>query len=129
MIFHITFGLLKSSISVFWEDFNKPKICWNRIASVKEFSLVEGDIMISDSMHFIVGKELKYICTILNSKIIQWLLSVLIGEAAGGNAGNAANVLDLPLIKDLSDIDDNSIYKAYKLNIAEMNFIESQYIR
>ena len=80
-------------------------------------------------MHFIVGKELKYICTILNSKIIQWLLSVLIGEAAGGNAGNAANVLDLPLIKDLSDIDDNSIYKAYKLNIAEMNFIESQYIR
>lgn len=85
--------------------------------------------MISDSMHFIVGKELKYICTILNSKIIQWLLSVLIGEAAGGNAGNAANVLDLPLIKDLSDIDDNSIYKAYKLNIAEMNFIESQYIR
>ena len=69
------------------------------------------------------------ICTILNSKIIQWLLSVLIGEAAGGNAGNAANVLDLPLIKDLSDIDDNSIYKAYKLNIAEMNFIESQYIR
>lgn len=106
-----------------WDDFSQPKICWNRIASIKEFSLVEGGIYISDSMHFIIGKELDYICKFLNSKIIQWLLSIIIGEAAGGNAGNAANVLNLHLIPNLMELDDYSICRKYGLNNEETEFI------
>ncbi|MEI6728465.1 MAG: TaqI-like C-terminal specificity domain-containing protein [bacterium] len=82
------------------EEFEKVKVAWNRIASKKEFGLVEKSALISDSMHFFTGSHLKYITGVLNSKLLQFLLDLVIGEAAGGNAGNADNVgnLSIPLL-------------------------------
>ena len=53
------------------EDFNKPKITWNRIASIKQFAIVDSGIYIQDSMHFIIGYNLNYLCSMLNSKLIK----------------------------------------------------------
>ena len=79
-------------------------------------------------MHFIVGNNLQYICSILNSKLIQWLLSKIIGEAAGGNAGNADNILNLciPLTSIDAIVNDETLYTKYKLNKQEREFIQSQ---
>lgn len=79
------------------QEFEKEKIVWNRIASEKTFSLVEKGIYISDSMHFFTGNNLTYLNSMLNSKLISWLLNLVIGIAAGGNAANSSNVKDLPI--------------------------------
>ena len=108
------------------EDFNKQKICWNRIASKKQFALVEEGIFIQDSMHFIVGENLLYLCSILNSNLFQWLLSLIIGEAAGGNAGNADNVLNLciPIPQENCCLSDEDIYSLFQLTKKEIEYIE-----
>jgi len=79
------------------DEFEKEKVAWNRIASKKEFGLVKSGVAISDSMHFFTGNNLKYINAILNSKLIQYILYGIIGDAAGGNAGNADNVANLSI--------------------------------
>jgi len=109
-----------------WEDFMRPKIVWNRIASVKQFALVESSIYIQDSMHFIIGDRLNYLCSVLNSKLIQWLLSLVIGEAAGGNAGNADNIWNLHIPTYLKDdaVTDNEIYTLYGMTPDEIKYIE-----
>ena len=110
------------------EDFSKPKIAWNRIASIKQFAIIDEGIYIQDSMHFITGEKLNYICSVLNSKVIQWLLSIIIGEAAGGNAGNADNIWNVPIPMSDSDnsVSDNLLYDRYGLTKDEVDFIESQ---
>ena len=117
----------QDSIS-YWEDFNKPKIVWNRIAAIKQFAYVEDEFFIQDSMHFIIGSNLQYLCSVLNSKIIQWLLSTIIGEAAGGNAGNADNIWNLPIppTDNNQGVTDNFLYNSYGLSTEEICFIESQ---
>lgn len=108
------------------DDFNKPKIVWNRIASIKQFALVDSGIYIQDSMHFIIGSKLNYLCSILNSKLIQWLLSLIIGEAAGGNAGNADNIWNLYIPHTNLDCNviDCDVYALYGLTDDEIKFIE-----
>ena len=109
------------------DDFNKPKVFWNRIAAEKQFALVDEGIFIQDSMHFIVGANLEYLASVLNSKLIQWLLSLIIGDAAGGNAGNADNVLNLciPHSKINEKISDEEIYRIYNLTNEEIKYINS----
>lgn len=110
----------------YWEDFNKMKICWNRIAPEKSFALVEPGFYVQDSMHFIVGENLMYLCSMLNSKLIQVYLSCMIGDAAGGNAGNADNILNLSIPKTEQDrkVDDLEIYQLYGLTPEEIDYIE-----
>ena len=110
------------------EDFYKPKIVWNRIASIKQFTIVDEGVYIQDSMHFIIGNNLNYLCSILNSKLIQWLLSLIIGEAAGGNAGNADNIWNLyiPKANNNDTISDLEVYSLYKLTQNEIDYIEKR---
>ena len=110
------------------EDFDEPKIVWNRIAAIKQFAIADKGIYIQDSMHFITGSNLNYLVSVLNSKIIQWLLSLIIGEAAGGNAGNADNIWNLciPKIDIDQAITDFDLYSFYGLTTDEAKYIESK---
>lgn len=125
----------------YWEEFSKQKIAWNRIASEKLFSLIDEDILIQDSMHFFTGNHLNFLCAILNSKLFSWLMYLIIGEAAGGNAGNSDNVKNLTIPKPNKELEaqieiliknhkyqeiDEMIYQLYCISNEEINFIESQ---
>ncbi|MCC7222447.1 MAG: class I SAM-dependent DNA methyltransferase, partial [Chitinophagales bacterium] len=88
----------------YYQEFEKVKIAWNRIASIKQFSLIEKDILIQDSMHFITGNNLVYLSAILNSNLLKWLLNLIVGVSVGGNAGNSDNIKMLP-IPPLSETD------------------------
>lgn len=81
-------------------------------------------------MHFIIGERLNYLCSILNSKAIQWLLALRIGEAAGGNAGNANNVLTLnvPLPDKDKMLSDSEVFALFNLSHDEINYIENSKI-
>ena len=121
------------------QEFEKEKIAWNRIASKKLFSLIDEGIIIQDSMHFFAGNHLKFLCAILNSKLFSWFMYLIIGDAAGGNAGNADNVSNLTIIKPTEQLElqienllkneqyseiDKIIYQLYDLTDEEIAFIE-----
>jgi hypothetical protein len=80
-------------------EFEKEKIVWNRISKDKVFALCNKGMYISDSMHFIIGNNLRYISAILNSSIFQFIISIIVGSAVGGNSGNAENVTNITLLK------------------------------
>jgi type II restriction/modification system DNA methylase subunit YeeA len=133
-------------------EFEKEKIVWNRIASEKVFSFVENGIYISDSMHFFTGENLVFLNCILNSKLYSWFLNLIVGIAAGGNAGNSSNVKDLHVLKlseaeqapfialveqillkkeqgeDTKDLEtqiDRLVYELYDLTEEEIKIIEA----
>ena len=93
---------------------------------MKQFALVESGIYIQDSMHFIVGNQLNYLCSVLNSKLIQWLLALVIGDAAGGNAGNADNIwnLHIPPFHNDCIVTDSDIYSLYGISNEEIKHVE-----
>ncbi len=101
---------------------------WNRIASIKQFALVEKGVLIQDSMHFIVGESLEYLASILNSNLIQWYLFIYIGEAAGGNAGNSDNIriLSIPHTDNNIRLSNEDVYELYKLTDEEKLYIEEK---
>ncbi|MGT2737392.1 TaqI-like C-terminal specificity domain-containing protein [Streptococcus orisratti] len=124
----------------YWDDFNKPKLAWNRIANQKIFGIVPEGIYIQDSMHFITGDHIEYLSAVLNSSLFCWLMNTIVGESAGGNAGNANNVKNLPIIQPTSEIEhkiieylrnndidyiDKLIFQIYSLNKEEIQFISS----
>lgn len=93
-------------------------------------------------MHFIVGNHLKYICAILNSKLFQWLLYLIVGDADGGNAGNADNVKNLQIPKPTSETEklienflsikdyygiDCMVYELFELSQEDIQFIETHF--
>lgn len=123
----------------YMEDFSKQKIAWNRIASEKQFALIDEGMFIQDSMHFFTGNHLHYLVAILNSKLFAWLLNLIVGEAAGGNAGNSDNIrnlkipypsveLEQEIVKHLKNKNyneiNNIIFNLYKLNHTELLIIE-----
>lgn len=58
----------------FWKSFAKPKLIWKRIGDDVRYSYDESGLLTLDSTCFAVGKHLKYICGILNSKMGRYLM-------------------------------------------------------
>lgn len=63
----------QDSIS-YWEDFYKQKIVWKRVGSILKFAYDEKGMMALDSTCFATGKHLKYLVSVLNSKLGKYLL-------------------------------------------------------
>jgi len=60
------------------KEFEKEKIVWQRVTKQFSFCLVPADFYILDSMAFLVGKNLKYILGILNSKLIDFYVKTYV---------------------------------------------------
>ncbi|MDM1404738.1 Eco57I restriction-modification methylase domain-containing protein [Myroides marinus] len=98
----------------YWNKFYENKIVWNRISSTKHFCLVNSGIFIQDSMHFFTGNHLEYLNVILNSKLFVWLMTIIVGEAAGGNSGNSDNIKELK-IKIPNSEEENEVLNLFNL--------------
>lgn len=98
MIFHITFGLLKSSVKSISEDFNRPKIVYGQFQDNAEYSFAESGIFLSSNEYLLITKNYSSKCLLafLNSKVSEWYLSIITGNL-GGNAkiGQKSNFLKL----------------------------------
>ena len=57
-----------------WEDFFKPKIMWKRIGSIIRFSYDSNKYFGLDSTCFATGKNIEFICCVLNSPMGHYLL-------------------------------------------------------
>ncbi len=91
-------------------------------------------------MHFFTGEHLEYLCAMLNSKLFAWYLYLIIGDTAGGNAGNSDNIKNLYVLKTNENIEnkihslyfeqkfekiDTFIFKLYNLSEEEINYLNN----
>lgn len=58
----------------YWEDFQEPKIMWKRIGSIIRFSYDSNKSFGLDSTCFATGKNIEFICCVLNSPMGHYLL-------------------------------------------------------
>ena len=56
------------------EDFNLPKIIWKRVGSIIRFSYNDNRAFGLDSTCFAIGKNIEFICCVLNSPMGHYLL-------------------------------------------------------
>jgi type II restriction/modification system DNA methylase subunit YeeA len=71
----------------YYSEFEKEKVVWNRIANKVIFSYVTDKFFVLDSTFFIVGKKIKFLTAVLNSKVaLYWMKSSLatLGEGMYG---------------------------------------------
>ena len=58
----------------YWEDFFKPKILWKRVGSIIRFCYDDNQSLGLDSTCFATGKNIEYVCCVLNSPMGHYLL-------------------------------------------------------
>ena len=61
----------QDSIS-YWEDFNKQKLIWLCISDKAVFSVDEEGMLCNNAAYFISTEYSKYLCCVMNSRIIEW---------------------------------------------------------
>lgn len=129
MIFHITFGLLKSSLKIETEDFKKPKIIYADITQKLSFAISTNGEFLNNTSYFFCGCEndtLNYLLKILNSNLFDWYyrtISVQLGEKAVRMFSIYVLRLPVPIFKN--NIDALTTYQIYGLSKDEEDYIES----
>ena len=58
----------------YWEDFLRPKIVWKRVGSILRFCYNNNGALGLDSTCFATGKNIEFICCVLNSPMGHYLL-------------------------------------------------------
>ena len=56
------------------EDFEKEKLIWMDMSNRGRFAYSETEMYCNDKGFILTGKSLKYLCAILNSSLITWLM-------------------------------------------------------
>ena len=112
----------QDSIS-YWEDFSKPKLFYADITQQLNFCFCRDIMFCNNTTYFIASKNenvLRHLQIYLNSPLIDWYyrtLSVQLGEKAVRMF--SIYVLEIPI----PPISQENIYKAYKLNASEIEYI------
>ena len=89
----------------YWDFLSLHKIVWKRVGSILRFSYDENQFLTLDSTCFAVGKNIEYICCVLNSPMGHYLLK----DAPQTGTGDllisvqAIEPLMLPLISEEDD--------------------------
>ncbi|MDD4009499.1 MAG: TaqI-like C-terminal specificity domain-containing protein [Fermentimonas sp.] len=136
----------------YMEDFSKQKIIWKRVGSILRFCFDSFSCISLDSTCIATGKHMKFLLGFLNSKMGNYLLQNSPKTGTGDLlvSVQAIEPLKVPsitkddeaminiIVNDILDKkDDNDrlrlerqlnykIYKLFKLNDEEIDFIESQ---
>ena len=93
------------------EDFLKPKLLWKRVGSILRFGFNNNGALGLDSTCFATGKNIEYLCCVLNSPMGHYLLK----DAPKTGTGDllvsvqAIEPVRIPHIED----DDNKIFAEY----------------
>jgi len=125
------------------EDFNRQKILYSELTQGSCFILDETRKMfILQTGYIIVGNNLKYLLTLLNSKLIEWAFRKFYSIELGGsglrwlkqyvenlpipkpNPIFKTSLEDLLLLKEYNKIDEY-VYKIFELTPEEIDYIKS----
>lgn len=56
------------------EEFTKPKLFWRRVASEGMVAYVQDEYQCVNAVYMLRGDSLKYLCAVLNSKLVGWYM-------------------------------------------------------
>ncbi len=68
---------------VYYDEFEKPKICWGNLCNRASFTLDTTNHFINAPACILTSGD-KYLLALLNSKLIWWFLTSIAAERAGG---------------------------------------------
>ncbi|WP_298532902.1 TaqI-like C-terminal specificity domain-containing protein [uncultured Treponema sp.] len=120
----------------YWDEFNKPKICWARLMrlsksdldSFPRFSLVSDNFMVVDSLCFFTGNNTDLLVKELNSEFATWYFFNNVAILDNGGFQMRQQYIEeipLPIITDNQNSIDEQIYKAFSFTREEIDFIKS----
>ena len=66
------------------ESFAREKLYWRRVAKRGMFSYVEEELQCVNAVFMLSGKSLKYLCAVLNTKLISWLIQRMLPTSGTG---------------------------------------------
>jgi hypothetical protein len=86
----------------YWGDFEKPKIMWAELSDLPKFAYDEDGFYPNKTVFIMTGHNLKYLLSILNSKLILWYFNqISTTTGMGATMWSKYKVEQLP-IKDIS---------------------------
>jgi len=71
---------LQRCAATYYPEFEKEKVVWQRITQEPTFCLVKPNVFVLDSMAFFTGENLKFIMAVLNSKIINEYVNMVVHQ-------------------------------------------------
>ncbi len=133
----------------YWDDFSQPKIVWKRVGSILRFSYDKAGLLSLDSTCFAVGKNIEFICCVLNSPMGHFLLKDAPQTGTGDllvsvqaveplmlpSIPGEANLYFAEKIGHLSEMVDNGseqevaerVFDIYDLSAEERDYIRTNY--
>lgn len=86
------------------EEFTKEKIVWADIAREPSFSYLGPNIYFNNTVYFIVGDSLKYLLTVLNSRVIDFYFQKIgtdLGQDGGRYFKQFVELFPIPDIEEM----------------------------
>ena len=59
----------------YYEDFSKEKLFWMDMSPEARFAYSKGEIFCNDKGFILTGRSLKYLCAVLNSSPVSWMVA------------------------------------------------------
>ena len=122
----------QDSIS-YWKEFTKSKVVWarlmriskNDVESFPRFAIVDPNIYLVDSLCFFTGENLEKLCYYLNSTFATYYyLKNIVALDNGGMQMRQQYIEEIPCPAIDSIVDDESIFKYFRLSQDEIDFIK-----
>ena len=126
----------------YWQDFLKPKIIWKRVGSILRFGYNDNGALGLDSTCFATGKQIEYLCCVLNSPMGHYLLKDSPKTGTGDLliSVQAVEPIKVPLINEEENSKfknlfkthqeneiNREVYELYNLSEEEIKFIMDNY--
>jgi hypothetical protein len=85
---------------VYYEEFEKPKIVWGELSDSQKFAYDDSGMYANNTVFFITGNNLKYLLSILNSKVAKWYFNeISTSSGMGTNRWLKYKIELLPIIQ------------------------------
>ena len=131
------------------EDFSKPKMLWKRVGSILRFCYNDKETLGLDSTCFATGKNIEFVCCVLNSPMGHYLLKDAPKTGTGDLLvsvqaiepiqipliGTETNMVFRKLLEEFIKGDSLAkekeisckVFKLYNLSLDEQNYIEENF--
>jgi len=75
---------LQRCAATYYEEFEKEKIVWLEMSPTSNFTIDVKNSFILNTAYMMTGKDIKFICAVLNSKVLDKYFSFITTEIRGG---------------------------------------------
>jgi len=83
---------------VYYDEFEKEKIIWGELSDEQKFVLDEHGYYLNNTIFFITGENLRYLLSILNSKLAKWYFNLIsTSSGMGTNRWLKYKIKQLPI--------------------------------